>query len=165
MYIYNFIWNKTELLRFKLLLKRKPVLEQVANLTFWRFWAQPRFKFFVRNHNIADFTIKIKKTSLETFTKCRKWIIDAFPYSINGSFHDKSAPWWTACHRFCRNFAYNLGYEKKSRNPKMSVLRPPRQEFWLRKFSGLEDGLYISNGSNFFVFEDSSKIFSVLNRL
>ena len=32
-------------------------------------------------------------------------------------------------------------------------------------FRYFEDGLYISNGSNFFVFEDTSKIFSVLNRL
>ena len=31
-------------------------------------------------------------------------------------------------------------------------------------FRDFEDGLYISNGSNFFVFEDSSKKFSVLNR-
>ena len=49
----------------------------------------------------------------------------------------KSATWWTACHRFCWNFAYNLGYEKKSRNPKMSVLRPPRPEIWLRKVSDI----------------------------
>ena len=26
--------------------------------------------------------------------------------------HSMSATWWTACQRFCWNFAYNLGYEK-----------------------------------------------------
>ena len=31
-------------------------------------------------------------------------------------------------------------------------------------FRDLEDGLYILNGSNFFDFKDSFKIFSVLNR-
>ena len=27
--------------------------------------------------------------------------------------HSMSATWWTACQRFCWNFAYNLRYEKK----------------------------------------------------
>ena len=42
------------MLRFKLLLKVKPVFEQVANSNFLT-----RFRFFVRNHNIADFTITV----------------------------------------------------------------------------------------------------------
>jgi len=58
-----------------------------------------------------------------------------------------------------------LEYEKKSRNPKMSILRPPRPEIWLWKVSDIlryREGLYNSNGFYFFVLEDSSKKISVL---
>ena len=81
-YICNFIWNKTEMLRFKLLLKVKPFWNMSWIPSFWRIWAHTRFQFFVRNHNIAI----QKNTKFGTFTKCRKWIIDALLYLIDISF-------------------------------------------------------------------------------
>ena len=49
------------MLRFKLLLKVKTVLEHVANSNFLtHIWAQTRFQFLVRNHNIVDFMITVK---------------------------------------------------------------------------------------------------------
>ena len=84
-----------------------------------------------------------------------------------GSFHVKS----TTYGRHVTDFAeilHTIWDMKKN-------LRTRRWAFWdLRgrrygsgKFPIIRDfeaGLYISNGSNFFVFKDSSKIFSVLNR-
>ena len=48
------------MLRFKLLLKVKTVLVHVANSNFFTYLGTTRFQFFVRNHNIADFTITVK---------------------------------------------------------------------------------------------------------
>ena len=48
------------MLRFKLLLKVKTGLKQVANLNFLTYLNTNPFSVFCRNHNIADFMITVK---------------------------------------------------------------------------------------------------------
>ena len=74
------------MLRSKLLLKVKTVLEHVAISNFFTYLGTNPFSVFVRNHNIAGFMITNKYQVWNHPRNCRKWIIDAFPYSINTSF-------------------------------------------------------------------------------
>ena len=69
--------------------------------------------------------------------------------------------------RILLKFCIQVGIWKKNPEPEDEYsetseagnMAPEFPIFW-----DLEEGLYISNGSNFFVFEDSSKMFSILNR-
>ena len=58
-YIYNLIWNITEILRFKLLLKVNPVLEHVPNSNTLTYLApKPVFHFMSVYHNIDELILR-----------------------------------------------------------------------------------------------------------